>query len=323
MIVADRGLGQRHVVLGDAAHAATHEAQLHVLALQLAQALGGRLERPLDVRLQDDVQRGGLAALDLLEEVLQARAGRRRRREVAREAEALLTRLAQGARRRQILGRPQLVARLGRLGEAEDLHRHGGQRLLHVVAAVVDQRLDLAPGRTRHHGVAHPQRALLDDDRRHRAPPGLEVRLQDRSAGPALGARHQLFDLGQDDQLLQELVDAGVLQRRDLDADRVAAPGLGHEAAVGDLLEHPRRIGVGPVDLVDGDHDRHVGGAGVVDGFQGLGHHAVVGRHHQHHDVGDIGPARPHGGERLVARGVDEREQVVAPGRPGRRRCAG
>ena len=42
--------------------------------------------------------------------------------------------------------------------------------------------------------------------------------------------------------------------------------------------------------------------------LDGLRHHAVVGRHHQDDDVGDLGAAGPHGGERLVARRVDERD---------------
>ena len=40
--------------------------------------------------------------------------------------------------------------------------------------------------------------------------------------------------------------------------------------------------------------------------LDGLRHHAVVGRHHQHGDVGRLRAAGTHGGERLVARGVDE-----------------
>ena len=33
-----------------------------------------------------------------------------------------------------------------------------------------------------------------------------------------------------------------------------------------------------------------LGGLGVVDGLDGLGHDAVVGRDDQDHDVGDLGP---------------------------------
>ena len=68
----------------------------------------------------------------------------------------------------------------------------------------------------------------------------------------------------------------------------------------------------GLVDLVDGHDDRHVGRPGVVDGLHGLRHHAVVGGHHQDDDVGGLGAARAHRGERLVARRVEERDLAVA-----------
>ncbi len=48
------------------------------------------------------------------------------------------------------------------------------------------------------------------------------------------------------------------------------------------------------------------GGLGVVDGLDRLRHDAVVGGDDEHDDVGRVGAAGTHGGERLVARGVDE-----------------
>ena len=47
----------------------------------------------------------------------------------------------------------------------------------------------------------------------------------------------------------------------------------------------------------------------MVDGLHRLRHHAVVGGDHQDRDVGGLGAASTHGGERLVTRGVDERDQ--------------
>ena len=44
----------------------------------------------------------------------------------------------------------------------------------------------------------------------------------------------------------------------------------------------------------------------VVDGLDRLRHDAVVGGDHEDDDVGDVRAAGTHGGERLVARGVDE-----------------
>jgi hypothetical protein len=44
----------------------------------------------------------------------------------------------------------------------------------------------------------------------------------------------------------------------------------------------------------------------VADRLDGLGHHAVVGRDHEHDDVGDLSTAGAHLGERRVAGRVDE-----------------
>ena len=101
--------------------------------------------------------------------------------------------------------------------------------------------------------------------------------------------------------------------RRHLDDDRVAAPRLGDELVLGELGQHSLRIGVVLVDLVERHHDRHVGRLGVVDRLDGLRHDAVVGGDHQHDDVGDLGAAGTHLGERRVAGGVDERDLARRP----------
>ena len=71
------------------------------------------------------------------------------------------------------------------------------------------------------------------------------------------------------------------------------------------------RVGALLVDLVDRHHNRHVGRLRVVDGLHRLRHHAVVGGHHQDRDVGGLGTAGTHGGERLVTRGVDEGDRPL------------
>jgi hypothetical protein len=129
----------------------------------------------------------------------------------------------------------------------------------------------------------------------------------------ALDPRRQLLDLRHQHDLLEQGFDPRPLQRRDLDEDRVAAPRLGHQLALGELLHDALGVGLLAVDLVDGDDDRHVGRLGMVDGLDRLGHDAVVGRHHQNHDVRHLRPTRPHRGERGVAGRVDERDRVVLP----------
>ena len=66
-------------------------------------------------------------------------------------------------------------------------------------------------------------------------------------------------------------------------------------------------IGVGLVDLVDGEDYWNACCRRVVDGLDGLRHDAVVGGDDDDTDVGDLGAAGTHGGEGFVARGVEER----------------
>jgi len=49
----------------------------------------------------------------------------------------------------------------------------------------------------------------------------------------------------------------------------------------------------------------------MMDGFLGLRHDAVVGRHHQDDQVGGFGAAGAHGGERLVARRIEEGDHAA------------
>ena len=60
------------------------------------------------------------------------------------------------------------------------------------------------------------------------------------------------------------------------------------------------------VDLVDGDDLGTWAAREVDDRFDRLRHHAVIGGDDQEDDIGRLCTACPHGGERLVAGGVDE-----------------
>ena len=78
---------------------------------------------------------------------------------------------------------------------------------------------------------------------------------------------------------------------------------------------HAIWIGLRLVDLVDRDDDRHASCLGVIDRLDRLRHDAVIGRDDQHDDVRHLGAARAHGGERRVARRVDEGDLLAFVGR--------
>ncbi len=89
----------------------------------------------------------------------------------------------------------------------------------------------------------------------------------------------------------------------------------GIRSEVGELALDRFRIRARLVDLVDRHDDLHVRGLGVIDGFLGLRHHAVIRGHDQHDDVGDLGAAGTHHRERGVAGRVEEHDAAAARGR--------
>ena len=132
----------------------------------------------------------------------------------------------------------------------------------------------------------------------------------------------QHFGLQQD--RVEQLVDA--LRRSSPTPARTATspPYSSGSTLFGDeLLLHAVGIGLGLVDLVHRDDDRHVGRLRVRDRFLGLRHHAVVGRDHQDDDVGR--PCAPRARIAVNASWPGVSRKVIMPCaafRRDRRRCA-
>ena len=85
------------------------------------------------------------------------------------------------------------------------------------------------------------------------------------------------------------------------------------------IPHHLVDVGVGLVDLVDRNDHGDSRSTDVVDRFDGLRHHAVVGGDDEDRDVGRARAAGPHPSERLVAGSVDKRDPPARSGQPGRR----
>ena len=113
----------------------------------------------------------------------------------------------------------------------------------------------------------------------------------------------------------EQAIEIGLVLGGDLDVDDVAAERFDLHLVLQQFGAHALGLGVGLVDLVDRHDHRHLGRLGVVDRFDRLRHHAVIGGDHQHDDVGDLGAAGAHRGERGVAGRVDEGDLLAAFGR--------
>ena len=221
---------------------------------------------------------------------------------------ALLPRAVIGDLARPRFGRHrgQAIARLRRAVEAQNLHRHRRAGGHHGVAGVGDERAHAAPFRAGDDDVAGAQRAALHQHGRHRAAAAVEPRFDHGAFRRAVrvGLELEHFRLQRDH--VEQLVEIDLLFRRDVDFEHLAAERFDLNLVLQQLRAHAFGLGVRLVDLVDGDDDRHLRGLGVMDRLDRLRHDAVVGGHHQHDDVGDLGAARAHGGEGRVAGRIDE-----------------
>ena len=130
---------------------------------------------------------------------------------------------------------------------------------------VVDQRADLAARGAGDEHVADAQRAALDEHGRERAAALVELGFDHRAFGGAVGVGLEFEDFGLELDRFEQLVEVGLLGRRDFDVLDVAAHVLDDDLVLQQLLADLLRLGVRLVDLVDGDDHRHAGRLGVVD----------------------------------------------------------
>ena len=104
----------------------------------------------------------------------------------------------------------------------------------------------------------------------------------------------------------EQLVDICFLGGGDFDVHHLAAHGFHLDLMLQEIGAHTVRLGVGFIDLVDGDDDRNLRGLGVMYGLDRLWHYAVIGGDHEHDDIGDLGAARAHRREGGMAGRIDE-----------------
>ena len=263
----------------------------------------------LNVGLDDEGQLLDLALLDLAEEVFEGDLL------VGLELLFLLLGAAlfdQLAGEALVLDGVEDVARCGDLGHAGDLDRDGGAGFGDNLPAVVAHLTDAADRGAGDDDVAGAEGAVLDKEGGDRTAAPVEAGFDDGALAQAVGVGLQLLHVGDEEDVFEQLLDAHAGRGRNGDADDVAAPVVGDELIFGQLLLDLVGVRFRLIHLVDGDDDRDAGGLGVVDGLNGLGHDAVVRCDDEDGDVGDGRAAGAHGGEGLMAGGVEEGDIAAA-----------
>ena len=93
--------------------------------------------------------------------------------------------------------------------------------------------------------------------------------------------------------------------------DGAAAPILRNQLIFSQLLLYLIHIGAGLINLVDSHNDFHISCLCMVDGLNGLRHHAVVRSHYQNGNIRGLGASHTHGRKCLMAGRIQERNLTV------------
>ena len=191
------------------------DVHAHLGVLDLLELAEERLDRALDVALEDDVQVLHLAGLEVVVQRLERDAPPRALRELL-AAEPLCAHVRQMLRLALVLDDADELAGGGRMVEPEHLDGLARPRVLHLLAAVVVQRAHLAGRVACDRGVADPQRPAVHEHRRDRPAADVEPRLDDdaRRVGAGVGAQVELGVRDEED-LLEQVVEVLLLLRRD------------------------------------------------------------------------------------------------------------
>ena len=275
----------------------------HLVVRELLERLAHGLDGALHVGLDDDLQLLHIAHLHLLEQVVE--------RDLRAGIEALLF-LGGAALFDELAGQAFIRNGIERVAagrhavEARNFDRHARAGVVDRAPARVRHRAHTADARARNHNIARMQRAVLHEHRRDRPAAAVEARFHHRALGRAVRVCLQFLHIRNEQDHLQEVLQALARLRGDADARRVAAPFLRHKLVFRQLLQDMVRVGAGLIDLIDCDDDRDLRGLRMVDGLDGLRHDAVVRRHNEHGDIRALCAAGTHRRKRLMARRVEE-----------------
>jgi len=146
----------------------------------------------------------------------------------------------------------------------------------------------------------------LDQHGGHGTTAAVEFGFDDGAFGCTVGIGLQVENFRLQADHFEQLVDIRFLGGGDFDIHHLATHRFDLDLVLQEVGADAVRLGVGFVDLVDGDNDRNLRGLGMMNRLDRLRHHAVIGSHNQNNNICDLGAARAHGGERRMAGRIDE-----------------
>ena len=304
------GSGSQHNVrLVDGANGTVNNAHANLFVGQLLERGTNRLDRALNVCLDDDIQLLHLALLDGIEQVIE--------RYLVEQLVALflllvLALLNQLTSHLLVIYGVKDVACTRNLSQTDDLDRNGRACGLNLLAVVVGHCANAADRGTRDNGIACMQGAVLYQKGCNRTAALIQLCLDNSTVCLTVRVCLEVSHFSGQQYHFEQVVDALTELCGDVADDGLTAPLLRYQFVLGELLEHTIRVCTLLVDLIYGNDDRHVCCLGVVDRLDGLRHNAVIGCYDQNGDIGYLRTACTHGGKRSVTRGIEEGDRLAA-----------
>ncbi len=130
---------------------------------------------------------------------------------------------------------------------------------MHLGPPVVQQGADFPEVNPAYHRISISKGAVLHQYGGDRAPAGINFGFDDMAVGQFICVGFQFQNLRLQRDHLKQFVDTLVLLCRNMDKDRVAPPVFGGQPVFGQFPLNPVRIGVGLVNFVYGNNNRHLG----------------------------------------------------------------
>ena len=296
------GAGKENIVFGDGADSGVDDFEFNLVVFEFAEGVVYGFEGTLDVGFEDDAKFFLFAFLYLREEVFELRStactgpfnG-------GGGAIGLLALLAEFAGFFFGLDDFKFFAGFWHAGKANDFDGNGGAGFFDAFAFVIDEGPYFCHVLAANEGVASFEGAFADEDGRGRTETGFHLGFDDVTFGRAFGVSAKFEHFCLEENHLQKGVDIFLGGRRDVNGDGVATPRFWIDSLFLKLFFNTVGIGSGEIALIDGNNDGNFGSFGVVDGFESLGHDAVIGGNNEDGNVGDFGAACAHFREGLVA----------------------
>jgi hypothetical protein len=148
--------------------------------------------------------------------------------------------------------------------------------------------------------------ALVNKNRCNWSTTYVELGFQHNAFGATSWVGGELFNFGQDTQLLEQVVNSEATLCSHLDNNCFSAPCFWGELIFCELRKHSLHICIVFVNFIDSNHNWNLGSASMANGFNRLWHDTIVRSHHQHNDVGDLCTTCAHLGKCSVTWCVDK-----------------